>query len=408
MTLCTLLLAAAAASSGAFEKIAFVDGSDFATKFDVETRAGVAAVLEHVALTGADTMLWRTHSGAMPRYRSRFENPLRMDHPVDVKRLPNCSEVHSWMKLWRDGEDPLAMALDEARRRPPFKTFGFHTLSEEAHWQFQYLGEWNMRHPQYWCRKSDGTVQMFHASLAYPEVMAHRLNIVGELLDRQPDVLYYDSFRNGGYAPIREFVEPNRAAWRKRYPELAMPKDRHDANWSKWTALCGEWQYAYLAGVRERIAAHGGRTRLMTNVEGLTEDGQTHTERGLGIAWRELIRRKLVDAIAVTSISSDKKDPFGSTERYFSAFMREVAGRTKVYFPILNYNFAETRPSYGQLAKWGGVDEAEAVRRLLAIADRYGAAGIVMECVDYQNYSPEVCAVIRAYRRGDWRSVFAD
>ena len=406
MTGCAFLLAAVAV--GAFEKVAFVDGSDFATQFDVETRAGVGAVLDHVALTGADTMLWRTHSGAMPRYRSRFEAPCRMDHPVDAKRLPNCSEVHSWMRLWRATVDPLAEVFDECARRPQFTTRGFHMLLEEAHWQFQYLGEWNMRHPQYWCRKSDRSVQMYHASFAFPEVMSHRLDIVGELLERAPDVLYYDSFRNGGYAPPNDFVRPNVEAWKRRHPDLPMPKSGHDPNWREWVKLCGERQYAYLEGVRTLIAAHGGKTRLMTNVEGLEDNGESHTERALGISWRELLGRNLVDAIAVTSFASDKNDPFGSTERFFRAFMREVDGRTKVYFPLLNYNFSERRPSYGQLAKWGGVSEAESVRRLMAMADRFGAAGVVMECVDYRNYSDDVCAVIRNYRRGDWQKVYAE
>lgn len=393
--------------TGVFEKIALVDGSDFATVFDVETRAGVHQALEHVARTGADTMLWRTHSGAMPRYRSVCENPYRLDHPIDTRRLANCSPVHSWMKLWREGPDPLTLAFEECAKIPPFRTYGFHMLEEEAHWQFQYLGEWNLNHPQDWCRKADGTVQMYHSSFAFPEVREHRLDIVRELLERHPDVLYYDTMRNGGYTPSNDFVKPNLEAWARRHPGQPVPHGSSEKGWPNWVKLCGESQYHYLADVQRLIVAAGGKTRLIVNVEDLEEGGRTWTARGQGIDWRELLRCNLVDALAVTSIRADPIDPLASVERSVRDFLREVGGRCKVYLPILNYNFSERRPSYGQLARWADIDEATMVGRLLTLYDRYGADGVVMECVDYGNYSEAVCRAIRGYRRGDWIKVEA-
>jgi len=68
-----------------------------------------------------------------------------------------------------------------------------------------------------------------------------------------------------------------------------------------------------------------------------------------------------------------------------------------VYFPIRAYNFSKNQPSYEQLAKWAGVTSQEAIRRLLDIAARCGAAGIVMECVDPGNYPLADCKVIKDF-----------
>ena len=64
-------------------------------------------------------------------------------------------------------------------------------------------------------------------------------------------------------------------------------------------------------------------------------------------------------AVLVALFDEDKDDPFGSTERFFRTFMREVDGRTKVYFPILAYNFSKTRPGYVALARWAHVPRTD-------------------------------------------------
>ena len=101
------------------------------------------------------------------------------------------------------------------------------------------------------------------------------------------------------------------------------------------------------------------------------------------------------------SISADENDPFGSTERIFHHVMQYVNGRCKVYFPVRAYNFSKSQPSYEQLAKWAGIKPPEAIRRLMDIAVRCGAAGIVMECVDPGNYPAADCEVIRSFKVND-------
>ena len=62
-----LLVAFGVCQAVAFERIALIDSGDFASDFDTETGTGTVQVLEFVAKTGADTMLWRAKSGGYAR-----------------------------------------------------------------------------------------------------------------------------------------------------------------------------------------------------------------------------------------------------------------------------------------------------------------------------------------------------
>ena len=381
-----------------FDKIALVDGNDFATRFDVETTNGIARILDRVVKTGADTILWRTHSGAIPRYQSREEDVSRLAHPLDIRRLPNISKVHSWVRYWENEPDQIAAARDECARRPGIKTFGVHMLVEEAHWQHQYLGAWNLEHPQYFARTFDGTVEMHHASFAYPEVREHRLAIVREILERKPEIVYLDIARNGRYGPRCDYVKPNIDEWKRLYPGEALPADSNDP---RWVAIVAKNNYAYSKGIKEECERVGAKFILAISNVGEPDRPDWNYQR-CGYDWTKMIEDGIVDAIAVASISADEKDPFGSTERIFRGVVDKVNGRCKIYFPIRAYNFSKSAPSYGQLAKWSGVSEEDALERLLAIAVRAGADGIILECVDPEDvtYPDSHAAIIRKWEVG--------
>ena len=99
----------------------------------------------------------------------------------------------------------------------------------------------------------------------------------------------------------------------------------------------------------------------------------------------------MFDAVYVLSIAYDPKDPFGSTERIYRNVMAN-RGKAEIYFPLASYNFEKC--GIGEYAKLAKISEAEAATRLLRLAKSVGARGVVLECVDYRNYSPEVCAAI--------------
>lgn len=387
-----------AAEARAFEKIAFIDGWDYGHIFETETREGTGKVLDNVLKTGADTVLWRTHSGAVPRYASAQEDLDALEMPFDRRRMPDARTMQNWMKVWAMEPDALQVVFEECAKRPQIRRRGVHMLLEDAHWQFCFLGNWNLEHPQYMCRDIDGTVQMFHQSFAYPEVVRHRLAIAEEIVGRGAQTVFLDAFRNGGWSPQIEYTGPNLAEWERRHPGERPPKwnDGSWPRWKEWVEIVGRGLHDYLRGMRELTRARGVRFIINIDYLGDTDPGTMFSTRGFD--WRELVKDGTVDGLAVTGINADEKDPFGSVERRFKRVADQVkAAGCTVYFPILAYNFSKSRPSFGQMAKWAGVKPEESVRRLLEIAARCGAAGIVMECVDYGNYPEDVCKVIREF-----------
>ena len=388
------IAACACLGSLAFEKIAFVDGSDYPHFLDIENAAGTAQIVDRVLETGADVVLWRTHSGAMPRYWSSREDLDRMVWPVDKRRSSRSTAENGWLTLWGNRPDQLQVVKDLCSKRPQVRKWGLHTLLEEAHGQFMYLGAWNLEHPQFWCRKHDGTVQMYHSSFAYPEVLKHRLSIVKELIGYGPDMIYVDTCRNGGYFLANEYVKPYLDRWAKLYPGEPVSSDPYDP---RWVSIASEGRYNYFKGIRRLIDASGKKIPLLVGVDSVCATDADRTTTAVGVDWRRYVNEGIVDGVVVASIAVDPSDALGSMERYFRRVMDFVNGRCKVYFPIMAYNFSKQRPGYGQISKWAGVSVAEGLRLQMEIAVRCGAAGIVMECVDPDNYPERDQKVIRDF-----------
>lgn len=403
LTVCACLLAVAGLE--AFEKIALVDGFDYAFDVDTETAEGVRTVLARVRKTGADTILWRTHSGSIPRYASEAVDLSVVETPFDKRRVPLTLPVRGWVRYHRCEPDALRTVFALCAELPGVERWGAHMLQEDAHGgRYWSLGSWTLDHPQYWCRAADGKMEMHHASFAYPEVIAHRRAIVREILARGARMIYLDATRRGEYGPKSDYVKPNLDEWARRYPGEPAPADFHDP---RWLEVASRGYYAYIRAIREEIAATGRDVPFLMPIAHLRdEDGPGWTYAGCGFDWRKVVDDGLIDGLVVASIASDPKDPFGYAERAFRRVVKRVAGRCKVYFPIRAYNFSKSAPSYGQLAKWAGVTPQEAIRRLLEIAARRGASGIVMECVDQERgtYPDADSAIIRSFRPASVRN----
>ena len=124
----------ACAPLAAFEKIALIDSFDFGTHFDTETVAGTEQILDHVLLTGANTVLWRNCGGATMRYRSQEEPPLLMEAPLDPRRVPESRPVHGWLRYWAVEPDIVRTAFASCKRRGVAR--GIHWPNLFRNWIF--------------------------------------------------------------------------------------------------------------------------------------------------------------------------------------------------------------------------------------------------------------------------------
>jgi hypothetical protein len=400
-------MAGAAVSLAAerFEAAALVDSFDFANVkdregrllFDTETSAGNLAVLDHVLLTGANTILWRNCGGATMRYQSQEERTPWVVAPLDKRRLPDNRPVHGWLRYYEAEPDILRTILGACHERG--LNAGVHWPFEETHWASWTFGAWNFEHPQYWGVTSQGQVWAGRCSLAYPDVVAHKLRLADELLERGMDHLLIDTWRAGGWEPKFEYVRPEVERWRKAHGSEP-PADAKDP---RWCAFVAETTHAYVVALRKRLDASGRKVRLMIGISGVGPLGEGPDETLLtrGVDWRRLAREGVIDTVVVMHVKWDAARPFESTREVYRSVLAVCAGRVQVLFPVTMYDYTKTGiPAY---QKATGLQAERVAEQLVRLAWEEGGDGIVMECVDYGNYKPETCAELRRLLDGACR-----
>jgi thiol-disulfide isomerase/thioredoxin len=391
----TLILAFAlvyALQADAFEKVALVDSFDFHKVYDVETVTGNVQVLDHVLLTGANSILWRNCSGGLMRYPSKAE-PLHLyEFPFDELRIPDSRKVCGWFKMDKSETDIFKYMMAECEKRGLKK--GVHWPFEEAHWASWTMGPWNMQRPQYWCVTYDGMPWYVRSSIAFPEVVKHKLELLDEVLDRGADTVFIDLFRTGGWSPACEYVKPVLEEWERRYPGEKPPVNNHDP---RWLSTVSKFQHDFLRAVRSRAKARNRPIRIWMSIVAASEERCDYNMKERGIDWRALVKEGVLDGIVVMTVDIDKDNLWESMSRIYQHVVGECKGKAKVYMPVRAYNFSGS--GIADYCKFSGLSERLVARKLLELADEAGADGIAMECVDFKNYSPAVCEEIRNYKR---------
>lgn len=387
-----------------FEAAALVDSLDFAAvrdkdgrfSCDTETAEGNLAVLEHVLETGATTILWRNCGGATMRYQSAEESYPLVESPLDKRRVPSSRPIFGWLRYDLAEPDILRHMLGVCHDRG--LGAGIHWPFEETHWASWTFGGWNFEHPQYWGVTPQGQLWAGRCSLAYPKVVAHKLRLTDELLERGMDHLFIDTFRTGGWSPKYEYVQPEVERWRKR-EHTDPPTDPRDP---RWCAFVAETTHAYFVALRDRFKASGRPVRLMLGVTSVQRLSDEPDEMLLarGIDWKRLVREGVLDTVVLYDVNWDEKRPFESTREIIREVLDFCAGECQVLCPMSMYSFTgKGIPAY---QKATGLSAEKVVAELIQIAWEEGADGYNMECVDHNNYAPAVRAEMRRLLDGPY------
>ncbi|MBR4653229.1 MAG: hypothetical protein IKO72_07695 [Kiritimatiellae bacterium] len=388
-------LAAAAAmpfAAAALEKIACIDTFDFAKVYDIERRSGCEKMLEHIARTGADAMAWRNQTGGMPRYRSAEERLPLSDMPFSKLRVPESREGYAWLKLDRGEVDLLAYPCEitAASGRTP----AVHLTVEENHYFSFTFSTWVLEHPEFWCVMSNGTPWPGHGSFSYHEEIDHRIRLLDEILDRGVKLVFLGTGRQGGYGPRFEYTPVNVARWRSKY-NCNPPKDWHDP---KWIRHCGELYERFILSMARRCRQRGVRMIMGLRIFTLDSDEMKDV---YGVDWRRLCAAGEIDGICFPYVdfrapSAKGLDPWTATDRTY-ALAASLKGKADVYFAVNAYP-GQSKNSFSDYAEATGLSKAECATRLLELAKKHGARGVVLQIVDYGNYPEDVCKAIRDFK----------
>ncbi|MBQ3290486.1 MAG: hypothetical protein IJH50_13880 [Kiritimatiellae bacterium] len=379
-SLTLIAVAGGCLASFAFEKVALVDSLDEAQKWDVETPEGTLKVLDDALRPHSTRVLWRDKGACLMRYPCAEEPYPECEFPIDKRRVPPKIGAFWALRLDNCGFDVFNLVFSECERRGLKQ--GIHTTWEENHWCNAFMGIWNMRHPQFCCRTKGGLSWSGHASLAFPEVMEHKLRMVDERLALKPQAIFLDMYRDGGWTPRLEYVPPVCDRWRERY-ECEPPDDSRD---DRWLGLVSEYVTAYVKEFSRRCRAAG--VEFVIGLPYLARNGRGVWEH-YALDWRKLAAEGVFDGIWVMSFPIDERRPFESTAEFYAYMMAQKGKAAKVYFPLDEYNYR--KEGLATYAKYAGCTKAEAAKRLLGISRKAGGAGVVYECVDCHLYGKEVC-----------------
>ncbi len=390
-----------------FEAAALVDSYDFAAVrdrdkrliIDTERAAGNLAILEHVLETGANTILWRNCGGATMRYQSVEERYPLVESPLDKRRIPSDRQVYGWMRYYESEPDILRFAMEECHKRG--LGAGVHWPYEETHGAGWTFGGWNLEHPQFWGMTRGGQPWPGRCSVAYPEVVAHKLRLVDELVERGMEHLFIDTFRVGGWSPAYEYVAPEVRRWQERYGSEPLPGARDP----RWCELVAETQHEYFVKLKRHLEQGGRPARLMLGVAWI-KGGSLEVEHddmllARGIDWRRAVREGIVDTVVVYDVEWDGKRPFESTREIYREVVEFCRGRCEVLFPMSMYSFTNKGiPAY---RKATGLTLEQVVEELVRITWEEGGDGFNMECVDYNNYPAGVRAKLSELMAGRYK-----
>ena len=369
-----------AEAPGFLEVVALVDSLDFAKNYDIETPTGTVQVLEHVLLTHPTDIWWRDKGGGRMRYPSECETWPLSEAPFDPKRLPS-EDIYGWLRLESPRADFWPLIREECARRG--LRFGVHTTLEENHWYSPLASNWTLAHPEFWSRTRHGEPWMGCCSIFHPEVVAHKLKMLDERLALKPEAIMLDFWRNGSWSFAREYSAPALAEWERRHPGEPAPVHTDP----RWQSMVGERFADYLRAFSAKCRAAG--VRFVVGLPGIDDNDDSALRARIGdFGWRALAREGLFDAVFVLSVAMDPADPFGSTGRIYRSVRESVGGGADIYYPLAAYNMEKC--GIGEYARRARITEGEAAARLLALARDCGGRGVVLECVDFGNYKPEV------------------
>ena len=401
-----MILTALIAAAG-LEKLALMDSLDMAYWTDVETKDGTIKLIEDCERPGSTGILWRDKGGGgWMRYPSKEElTPISSEYVIDKRRTMPLFGSYWALRLDNLDFDVIDFVFKECTKRN--RTYGFHQTFEENHTSNSSQSLWTIRHPQYWHCQRNGVPYAGHCSLAYPEVMEHKLKFADEHIAFKPQKIFLDIWRCGSWSSNKEYVKPNIEEWNRRYPGEPLP------HWSdpRWTEIISVPIMNYLREYGKKCRAAGidfiiglccsnqGDCVVDFNKisEGKLNIDINHIclQQLFAIDYKQLCKEGVIDGVWVMDVPRDKKDVWGHLKKVLKHIKDNTYGK-KCYFGVDDYGARQA--SYRDYANDAKCTYVESVRNMMRILTELKYEGAVYECVDCPSYKEkDVCEELKKW-----------
>jgi hypothetical protein len=177
---------------------------------------GIRYILRRLADSGFYRVFWRTSGSGQASYPSKIATPISFFAPYDRKKYPEhfkwlvSMNKKPWFGFstesggWGYGDDPQlgSQAIDfsnfdsvgiarDMSRKLGMQFWLWHEHAED-HGALGQIGRMGLRHPEWFTMNRDGKASHCRFSMAIPPAMDYRLAWVRELLEYEPDGIYFD------------------------------------------------------------------------------------------------------------------------------------------------------------------------------------------------------------------------
>ena len=348
---------------------------------------GIHRLVRYFCDYGANCLGYRFMAGGRARYPSRALAGER-ERYIDKRIAP---DMRPWLSGHRYGDVEIDLLAEWVRWTHFYGKRAFATWCFEESHGYWFLSSFNLEHPQFLSRRRDGTFQLACASLAYPEVMEHKLAIAREVLERGIDGFHFDFQRIAGWHQRRDMTHHHKGlgGWDKGFdaPAVEAYRERYGvdprtepANHRRWVTFSTAYRTDFFRALRALCDATGRRIEIVVTLPAVSRDPYTAVS-AYGVNWPALVDEGLIDAFAPI-IPPTGPDGTPQTLDDVAAIMDTVhercRGRCKVLWPLAYY-----KRTVSGLAANSGLSVPDYTERILEHVQDRGAAGVSLTTVDY-------------------------
>ncbi|MFT4116979.1 hypothetical protein [Bradyrhizobium sp.] len=280
-------------------------------------RPSVERILDQLKEAGVQRVPWRTMFGARAQYHSKIETVYwgregggGIDRPGNEGTARRSYDLRQW--------DPLPDAIEAGRERG-LEIGAWYPLFEETHFQLD-VSRLAREKPECWVETREGRTRRSKLSFAHPATRAHKLGMLTEQLDYNPDYVMLDFYRETQEWEFRRqpsvevdpsgvsiygYEPPMRDAFRALHGKDPRELRNDDPVWV-------DFRVAQNTEFMREAAAlvHGRGKRLAVRVRSLrsmalpmpwwvSERYPTDSRRGSFVDWAEWARQGIVDDVVL-------------------------------------------------------------------------------------------------------------
>lgn len=348
--------------------------------------AGVHQILDRCKECGWSRVYWRCFDGGRACYTSRVMEPY---HRYDDENYHRDHDSTWVLEKLKPVDFRTFDALKEAiayGHRVGLEVHAWLSVNEDDH-GYGLISRFAREHPQFCWVRRDGRPYRSQLSFASPEVRNYKLALVQEILDYNPDGIFFDWIRTGDVRDNPQTDSDGVANYGYEKPLVEGFKakfgvDPHDIpnGDDRWVLFRAEVQTLFMREARRLIRRHNRSMPVAALVHqpwgyrgGPNDTPYADNLRGLLLDVKTWAWEELIDAV----VGAGYYRPGGSPEAAFK-HLREVT---------------ESRVAVWTYAWIGAADQFIADAQL---AERLGASQMLLWESDYIALPPENPETVKA------------